>query len=283
MGDECLQGVSDGGLDRVALGFPRQAPVFVVDDDATETPFGFGMSTYRRQESFSLGIPVFRSGPASGTAEVDFDVVGIGPKPAQANDYEMLTTGPLQFDPGDRVKVIKIKMNKDFASESDEQLEVKLEGDQVGAMGSTEVTIENLSPGSGALRPTGRLHHPKHKYKYPQNYPWLNEIHIFTKSADRELTVKRAEMSIVKKMKNGSCRWWNGERFLNQSASTDVGFLRASRDRPRTTSCTGSGRGYRSASVRSPRSRATRSGQGGGTTTGTPRSSAWAGTRTGSR
>lgn len=211
-----LHNQTKAGLDQVTLGFPRQAPVFVVDVDATETPFGFGMSTYRRQESFSLGIPVFRSGPASGTAEVDFDVLGIEPNPAQANDYEMLTTGPLQFDPGDRVKVIKIKMNKDFASESDEQLELKLEGDQVGAMGSTEVTIENLSPGSGALRPTGRLHHPKHKYKYPQNYPWLNEIHIFTKSADRELTVKRAEMSIVKKMKNGSCRWWNGERFLNQ-------------------------------------------------------------------
>lgn len=113
------------------------------------------------------------------------------------------------------MKVIEIEMLADSQPEGDEELTVSLQGEQVGTMGDTKVTIDNLA-GAGSLRPTGRLHHPRHKFKYPQNYPWLREIHIFTRSADRDLTVNRAEMSIVKKMRSGSCRWWNGERFVKQ-------------------------------------------------------------------
>ncbi len=128
----------------------------------------------------------------------------------------MLTDGPLVFGSGERVKVIEIAMRQDSLNESEERFTVNLEGTQASpTMRSTEVTIENLS-GSGSLRPTGLLHHPKHRYKYPQNYPWLNEIHIFTASADKELRVKRAEMSIVKKLKNGTCHWWDGEGFRKQ-------------------------------------------------------------------
>jgi hypothetical protein len=210
-----LQGVSDGGLDRVALGFPRQAPVFVVDDDGDER-FSFGMATYRRQESFTLGIPVFRSGPVGSQTSVAFSHTGSGDDQAESNDYDVLTEGPLDFGEGERVKVIKIKMSEDTQQEGDETFTLSLEGQVSETMGDTDVTIEDLSPGSGALRPIGRLHHPKNGYKYPQNYPWLNEIHIFTQSADRDLTVKRAEMSIVKKLKNGSCSWWNGKGFVKQ-------------------------------------------------------------------
>ena len=210
-----LQNVGDAGLDQVTLGNPREASVFVVDDDATSTPFGFGKSSYSRQETFTLGIPVFRSGPVGAAGSVAFTVSGSGVDPAESNDYAVLTDSTLQFAAGERVQVIKIEMREDFAGESDEQLTVSLEGGQASAeMGTTDVTIENLSPGSGALRPTGLLHHPKHNFKYPQNYPWLNEIHIFTASADRDLRVTRAEMSIVKKLKSDSCRWWNGKRFI---------------------------------------------------------------------
>ena len=211
-----LQDVGEAGLDQVTLGFPRQAPVFVLDDDATPTPFSFGMSSYSRQESFSLGIPVFRSGPVGEAAEITFDVTGSGPNPAEENDYTVVDPGPLEFAAGERVKVIEIEMLKDVASESDQQLTVTLLGDEVGTMRSTEVTIENLSSSGGELRPVGRLHHPKNNFKYPQNYPWLNEIHIFTASADKDLVVRRAEMSISKKLKNGSCRWWNGKGFVKQ-------------------------------------------------------------------
>ena len=187
-----------------------------MDDGDTPTPFSFGMSSYRRQESFSLGIPVFRSGPVASAADVAFEVAGSGSNPAEENDYEVVDQGPLAFAAGERLKVIEIEMLRDTADESDEQLTVRLQGDEVGAMGSTEVTIEDLSPGSGELRPVGRLHHPKNKFKYPQNYPWLNEIHIFTASADRDLVVRRAEMSIAKKLKNGKCGWWNGKHFVRQ-------------------------------------------------------------------
>jgi len=216
-----LQDVGEAGLDQVKLGNPREAPVFVVDDDATATPFSFGKSSHRRQETFTLGVPVFRSGPANGDASVPFSALGGGADPAETNDYEVHTNSPLEFAAGQRVRVIEIEMRKDTLPEDAEQLTVSLEGGEVSpSSGTTQVTIDNLSPGGGSLRPTGTLHHPKNKYKYPQNYPWLNEIHIFTASADRDLTVRRAEMSIVKKLKgkskNNSCRWWNGKRFVKQ-------------------------------------------------------------------
>ena len=209
-----LQNVGQSGLDQVRLGNPSEAPVFVVDDDPTSTPFGFGRSSYRRQESFTLGIPVFRSGSVDAPSSVAFAVSGSGANPAETNDYEVQTPSDLQFDVGERVRVIEIEMLEGIDSDSEEQLTVSLEGQVSPQMSTTDVTIENLNRGSGALRPTGALHHPKHRYKYPQNYPWLNEIHIFTSSADRELTVTRAAMSIVKKLKNDSCRWWTGTGFV---------------------------------------------------------------------
>ena len=205
------------GIDDPILVSPNTAPVFVVDDDTTTTPFGFGRSTYSRQETFTLGIPVFRSGDALGSAAINFATSPGDGNPIEGEDYEIVTESPLEFGDGDRVKVIEIRMLKDSNSEGDEQFTVTLEGGEASAeTGTTDVTIDNLSPSEAELRPTGRLHHPRHEYKYPQNYPWLNEIHIFTASADRDLRVTRAEMSIVKKLKGGACRWWNGKRFVNQ-------------------------------------------------------------------
>ncbi len=210
-----LQNQTSAGLDQVSLGFPREAPVFVLDGGGS-TSINFGLDQYERQESFVLDIPVLRSGPIASSASFNFQITDSGTNPAESEDYDVLTPGPLQFPAGDRVELIKIEMKKDSLSEPDEQFTITLQGTGVGNSAEVDVTIENLSPGSGSLRPTGRLHHPKNKYKYPQNYPWLNEIHIFTASADRDLTVRRAEMSIVKKLKNGRCRWWNGKRFVKQ-------------------------------------------------------------------
>jgi hypothetical protein len=204
------------GPDDPVLGNPHTASVFLVDDDAIR-PFSFGSTSHSKQESLTLGVPVFRSGPNTPPDSVDFTIEGSGADEAEPGDYEVLTEGPLVFEDGDRASVIEIEMREDTLPEGDEQLTVSLVGDEVSEeMGTTDISIENLSPGSGELRPTGRLHHPKHNYKYPQNYPWLNEIHLFTASADRDLRVKRAEMSIVKKMKSGGCRWWNGSGFVKQ-------------------------------------------------------------------
>jgi len=208
-----LHNQTKAGLDQVSLGFPREAPVFVLDGGGSPS-INFGLDAYERQESFVLDVPVFRSGSTAGAASFNFDITQSGNDPAEAEDYDVLTPGPLQFAAGERVELIKIKMKEDSSSEPDEQFTITLQGTGVGNSASVDVTIENLN--SGSLRPTGRLHHPRHEYKYPQNYPWLNEIHIFTASADKDLRVKGAEMSISKKLKSGACRWWNGSDFVKQ-------------------------------------------------------------------
>jgi hypothetical protein len=209
-----LHNQTTAGMDQVSLGFPREAPVFVLDGGSTS--INFGLDAYNRQESFVLDVPVFRSGPAESAASFNFEITESGTDHAEPQDYEVLTPGPLQFGENERVELIKIEMKKDTLNESAEQFTIRLQGAGVGNSASVDVTIDSLSPGEAELRPTGRLHHPKHKYKYPQNYPWLNEIHLFTASADRELRVRRAEMSIVKKLKSNACRWWNGSRFVKQ-------------------------------------------------------------------
>lgn len=76
-----LENPQTSGPDDPVLGTPSRAPVFVVDGDATPTPFSFGMNSYSRQESFTLGIPVFRSGSVTGA--VEFNVVGSGANPGR--------------------------------------------------------------------------------------------------------------------------------------------------------------------------------------------------------
>jgi len=87
---------------------------------------------------------------------------------------------------------------------------------------STVVTIldnDEAAPAPGEP-PTGRLHHPKHEFKYPQNHPLVREFHLFTASSDDDFPVFKTELALRKRFKSGRCTWWDGGRFVAGSCSS---------------------------------------------------------------
>ncbi len=66
-----LRAQPSDGLDQVTLGFPARG-AGLRGRQGRPDPVQFRHGDYRRQETFTLGIPVLRSGPAIGPASVDF-------------------------------------------------------------------------------------------------------------------------------------------------------------------------------------------------------------------
>jgi hypothetical protein len=232
----------------------RSRTVHIVDDDG---PSRFSLELtfadasvaipYSRREfgsSPDVWLPVFRAGTQTTATSVDYELEPSGDHPATEGpvggtntDYTDLTEGTVQFsatptnpplggDTGPRLAWIKIRLKNDQIREEDETFDVNLLGhNNAGGAISTTVTIENddtQDPGP-EMHPKGKLHHPKLNYKYPRNYPYLNEIHLFTQNAkgvgyghrDYESTwrVLFADLAIRKRFKNGKCAWWRGSGF----------------------------------------------------------------------
>jgi len=215
----------------LGLGEPARAPVHVTDVNGAQrfsfepTVDGLGQMTYRRPEFTDTGgirIPVFRAGPAATVATVSYDIVGSGEHPADPEaDIEDPEGGSLSFSAGQRLAWLRIDIVNDKWKEEDETFNVTLTGDS--AVAPTSATVIILDDDSGgldpALRPKGKLHHPKQSLEYPQNYPFLNEIHIFTQAADPLLPVSTAHLALRKRFKNGDCAWWNGSGFTRGDCS----------------------------------------------------------------
>ena len=258
----------------------RTHNVHIVDDDgptrfSLEPTVASSSSavSYSRKEfgsSSDLWLPVFRAGGGNGTtpsvASVDSELVPSGEHPATPGptsgtdtDYTDLTNGTVSFpaiwtnpnpdggdtDTGPRLSWIKIRIKNDPFKEENETFDVVLTApNNPGGANSTTVTIENDltdgEPPGERLHPLGKLHHPKLNYKYPRNYPYLNEIHLFTKNAKklrypREFTcpgpeeycdwrVIVAELAIRKRFKGGKCVWWTGNRFEERGRSNQRWF-----------------------------------------------------------
>jgi hypothetical protein len=189
--------------------YNRAAPFYVVDSEAPASVV-MGEPTMHINEGLTARIPVFRTGPISGDRTVGFSVVPGTATPGA--DYEEPSSSSVTFSGGSRVEVISVRVLGDDFKEGDENFTVVLDGEGVGAPAETTITIGDLT--ANDLRPTGKLHHPRQNYTYPRNYPWLNEIHIFTKSADEnEFRVNKAQLALRKRWKGGDCAWWHGDGF----------------------------------------------------------------------
>jgi len=192
----------------------KSSPVYVLDTDGP-AEVAMGRAEMRANEGTTVRIPVFRTGPVSGSDSIDFEIEELD---AEASDYGPPATSTVSFGGSTRVGVIAIRLSTDRREEGDESLKVKLTGEGAGSQSETLVTIADRTVSE--LRPKGRLHHPKHRFKYPQNYPWLNEIHIFT-SSQTDAEVNKAQLAIRKRKKSGSCAWWRGDGF-KQGSCTQV-------------------------------------------------------------
>jgi hypothetical protein len=243
----------------------RQRTVHIVDDDGAsrfslEPTFSNANQpiAYSRKEfgsSTELWLPVFRAGTQTTATQVDYELVSSGDHPATEGpvtetntDFTDLTNGTVLFpatptnptlggDTGPRLAWIKIRLKNDQIREENETFDVNLLGhNNPGGPISTTVTIENddtQDPGP-EMHPKGRLHHPRLDYKYPRNYPYLNEIHLFTQNAagvgyghpdyESDWRVLFADLAIRKRFKGGKCVWWTGNRFVEGTCSDQQWF-----------------------------------------------------------
>lgn len=212
------------GGQNAGLASPSSAPVHIIDADGSER-FSFEPNlggtapvTYEKLErSREIRIPVFRAGSSTAATNVAITSQGSGDDPAtEGVDYRV--PGSLDFADGQRLRWLEIELVNDSFEEPDETFDVTLEDPGTGAIATTTVTIlDDDTGGPGADEaPPGRLHHPKHRFRYPQNYPYLNEIHIFTSAVKGEeppSTVFEAQLALRKRLKTGACAWWSGKGF----------------------------------------------------------------------
>ena len=187
----------------------KSLPLYVLDTNGP-AGFAFGESQLKRSEGLSAVIPVFRTGPVTGDDSVEFEIEPITATPGA--DYTVPSSSTVNFGATSRTATISIPIKTDGVKDGGERFRVRL----LEAGGSqTEIVVTIVDTTAADLRPKGRVHHPKQNFKYPQNYPWLNEIHIFTSAADEvRAPVDRAQLAIRKRLKSGACAWWiPGSRF----------------------------------------------------------------------
>ena len=185
----------------------KSLPMYVLDTNGA-AGFAFGEATLRGNEGLTATIPVFRTGSVSTSGSVQFEIEPMSATPG--NDYTVPSSTTVNFSGTSRVGSLSIPIKSDGIRDPDEKFRVSLGS----GSSQTEIVVTIADTTAQDLRPTGRIHHPKQNYRYPQNYPWVSEIHIFTSAADEvRAPVDRAQLAIRKRLKSGPCAWWSSTGF----------------------------------------------------------------------
>jgi hypothetical protein len=195
-----------------ALSEPSSAPLYIVDDDGV-TRVGLDTYPYAQSETVSgVEIPVFRAGTdVSGSTTVSYSFTPGPQNPATSGQDFQGTPGSVTFQPNERWKLIPMTILEDGVAEPPETLQITIQGAGVVPTSSTAtLTIVDNEEG---IAPTSKLHHPRHRWRYPYNDYRLREIHVFTKDELGGSGVVAVELALRRKLLSGKCGWWNGKRF----------------------------------------------------------------------
>ncbi len=200
-----------------AIDPPSTTPFVVVDNDGA-TRVAFDDLAYSQSETYSaLTIPVWLAGLASG-ATVPFTVgPGPGTGATPAADFTVTTPSPLVFAPGERMKLITLSIVNDQIKEAEETVQIHLQGAV-----SPATKVVSIQDNEEGIAPTSKLHHPRHKWRYPYNDFRIREIHIFTNDGQGGSGVVKVELALRRRMQGGNCGWWSGKRFRGGDCSDPV-------------------------------------------------------------
>jgi hypothetical protein len=198
-----------------ALSPPSNAPFLIVDDDGS-TRVAFDDLTYSRSESHAtMTVPVWRAGPLGVPVTVPYSV---GPGPgtsATANeDYTVTSPNPLVFGASDPVEVIALSIVNDKMTEPEETVQIALQGPAV----SPNTKVVTIQDNEESERPTSRLHHPRHKWRYKKSDYRIREVHVFTKDTGGS-GVTASQLALRRNMKNGDCRWLTNKGWQKKDCS----------------------------------------------------------------
>ena len=210
---------------------PRQAPVFVVDNDGTDRvtlppdPYdAVSMSELTAQYSTGpdVQIPVFRAGPATGTINVPYTVTaGSG---VTDGDYNVLSPAQLEFTTGERVEYVKLELLDDLADEANETLTVTVDpptGVGEGTTTNTVTIVDNDTSSGDNTPPATSFHHPLHGKTYERTNYLARTIHVFAPGPSLEPSgIDWVQTALRKTKTSGACAWWNGSGWSPGSCGT---------------------------------------------------------------
>jgi hypothetical protein len=198
----------DGNPNPSALTPPPSAPFLIVDNDGADR-VAFDELAYARSETYStMTIPVWRAGPATGTATVPY-TAGPGPgSPAtDGGDFTVTSPNPLTFPPGDRVEVITLSIKNDKVAEPEETIALTLLSPGGAALDAPSSKIVSIQDNEEGVAPTSLYHHPRHKWRYRKSDYRIREFHVFAHDEAGGSGVVAAEIALRRNVRNGTCAW----------------------------------------------------------------------------
>jgi Calx-beta domain len=217
------------------LADPSTAPIYIVDDEGANR-VGLDGFPYAQSETYaSVQIPVFRAGPASGVSTVSYEVAQGPDAPATPGEDFSPATGQVTFGHERRYELISFSIANDEVSEPPETIRITVTGADVpGGSSSTTFTILDNEENE---RPSSRIHHPRHKWRYKKSDYRIREVHVFTADTGGSGVVG-AQFGLRRTKKNGSCQWlttggWQAKDCQNKTwvemkhdPAADLFFLR---------------------------------------------------------
>jgi hypothetical protein len=196
---------------------PFSAPLLIIDEDGSPRVAFDGFPYSQSESTPGVRVPVFRAGQATGSTTVSYSLIPQGASPAAAGaDYSASSPGMITFGPGERVKTIDFSLVNDTLSEPPETFTISLAGPEAVSPSTATFTILDNEE---AIAPSSKLHHPRHRWRYPYNDYRLREIHVFTKDQVGGSGVVAVELALRRKLVSGKCGWWNGKRFRGGDCS----------------------------------------------------------------
>lgn len=179
--------------------------VTIIDEDGPAR-VSFSKASVDTYENFPrVELVVIRSGGIEGVTS--FDYATSDGTALAASDYEA-TSGTITFDVGQRIKRFTIPLRNDTVREEQEAFSVGLTavtGAQSAEPSSVEVAIEDdENPASDTTPPVTFFHQPLDGRTYRAG----SIRDLLVQTDDLDSGIKRVQMALRAKMKNGNCRWY---------------------------------------------------------------------------
>ena len=155
-----------------------------------------------------MSIHLFRMGPATGAASVHFTLTS--PDATPGVDHSAPAGGTVSFASGQRAAAIQFDVINDSVRENAETLNFTLDNASSTSLGAVKTATLTIQDDDGdQVPPVSRFHHPRRGWTYGRKDFRLTEFHVFATDSGGS-AVKTAQVALRRKMKNGTCSWWNG-------------------------------------------------------------------------
>ena len=223
---ESFEAHLDAPTGGATLGFPKEATIFIVDDDGAPR-VSFLLSTDKVFENrLTLDVTIVRSGDPSVPVSVQWATVD-GTAVAGA-DYQT-AGGTISFAATERRKTIQVRAIDDESSEGSESFSIALSSPTGAVLADpSTLTVEiadDETPTSDTEPPVTAFHQPLHDRTYRARD--LRDILVFADDADSG--VKQVHIALRKTMRSGNCKWYvKKTRSFQRGPCDDKRWIRLS-------------------------------------------------------